>query len=33
MNNKVLTKELLDIKAKIMIQKIDKLYLICNMLF
>ena len=32
-NNKVLTRELLDLKVKVMIQKIDKLYLICNMLF
>lgn len=32
-SNKVLTRELLDLKAKVMIQKINKLYLICNMLF
>lgn len=32
-SNKVLTRELLDLKVKVMIQKIDKLYLICNMLF
>lgn len=32
-SNKGVTKELLDLKAKVMIQKIDKLYLICNMLF
>ena len=31
--NKPITKELLELKAKVMIQKIDKLYLICNMLF
>lgn len=31
--NKVLTRELLDLKVKVMIQKIDKLYLIYNMLF
>ena len=31
--NKVLTRELLDLKFKVMIQKIDKLYFICNMLF
>lgn len=32
-SNKVLTRELLDLKVKVMLQKIDKLYLICNMLF
>lgn len=32
-SNKVLTRELLDLKVKVMIQKIDKLYMICNMLF
>lgn len=32
-SSKVLTRELLDLKVKVMIQKIDNLYLICNMLF
>lgn len=32
-SNKVLARELLDLKDKVMIQKINKLYLICNMLF
>lgn len=32
-SNKVLTRELLDLKFKVMIKKIDKLYLICNILF
>lgn len=32
-NNQVLTRELIDLKFKVMIQKIDKLYLLCNMLF
>ncbi len=34
MNNKQsLTRELVDLKSKVMIQKIDKLYMICKMLF
>lgn len=32
-SNKVLIRELLDLKVKVMIQKIDKLYSICKMLF
>lgn len=32
-NNQLVTRELVDLKSKVMIQKIDKLYLICNMLF
>lgn len=32
-NNKLLTREMIDLKAKVMLKKIDKLYHICNMLF
>lgn len=32
-DNQLVTRELIELKSKIMIQKIDKLYSICNMLF